>query len=119
MDQLEAIVHFTVDGKKIRLQEPHPLLAPGHGLLLCGLRIEQPAAQPVGPFLYEALQDLLHRRLQRHDRLPPGEDHVEHVIPFIQRDDTNGNEPGCQKRYNELVDEWRQPIGPTEREIIL
>ena len=55
VDQLEAIVHFTVDGKKIQLQEPHPLLAPGHGLLLCGLRIEQQAAQPIGPFLHEAL----------------------------------------------------------------
>ena len=55
MDQLEAIVHFTVDGKQIRRQELHPLLAPGHGFLLGGLRIEQLATQPVGPFLHEAL----------------------------------------------------------------
>jgi hypothetical protein len=36
MDQLEAIVHFTIDGKQIWRQELHPLLAPGHGLILCG-----------------------------------------------------------------------------------
>ena len=93
MDQLEAIVHFTIDGKQIRRQEPHPLLAPRHSLLLCGLRTKQPAAQPVGPFLHEALQDLLHHRLRRHDQLPPGEEHVKHIVPFIQRDNTNGNEP--------------------------
>ena len=63
MDQLEAIVHFIVDGKQTWHQQPYPLLTPGHGLLLCGLRIEQLAAQLVGPFLHEAFQDLLHHRL--------------------------------------------------------
>jgi hypothetical protein len=96
MDQLEAIVYFTVDGKQIRRQELHRLLAPGHGLLLYGLHIEQPAPQPIGPFLHEALQDLLHHRQRRHDRLSPGDEHVEHVVPFIWWDDTNVNELGCQ-----------------------
>ena len=55
LDQLVAIVHFTIDGKQIQRQESHPLLAPGHGVLLCGLRIEQLAAQPIGSFLHEVL----------------------------------------------------------------